>query len=484
MAKFVLAGKADCPKYAKAELLADELQHSLPNFRVHKISILPDKWKEWLESTCKTNGWKHEDSPVVWRELVDQGGKGSLLGGLSDFVKHCQDYYGITSDVPTDLMLRVAAENLETKMSLITDEQHRLSLVQPFHIWITGALSLTCQMLIPHLLSVEVFPGITAINLHLLDLEGTKEEMQELQMDVEDLALSTLHQVTVHTGLEQAFQDANVILLLDDFSAQTEDGSDGEKQRRAKATSDRYREYGQLVDERASRQVKVIVSGELSVNLRCLLLAENACSIHGGQFVATATQLEDEARAVIAKEMRVRPSDVTDVFVWGNISGAFFTDLQRAKVFNYRGAVTGPPSFSQPVLELLHDRKWLETDFQQQVHCHRIAVASKSSRPAAVSATNGILRVLKAWCGASGPDEILSVGVLCSGLYGLPDGVVLSVPVRFTDGKWSVLFDVAVDDKLKEKLELYANELLQVCYSTEKNKTQMPQSTLSGMNCN
>uniref|UniRef100_A0A3Q3BAM6 Malate dehydrogenase 1B, NAD (soluble) n=1 Tax=Kryptolebias marmoratus TaxID=37003 RepID=A0A3Q3BAM6_KRYMA len=450
MAKFVLAGKADCPKYAKAELLADELQHSLPNFRVHKISILPDKWKEWLESTCKTNGWKHEDSPVVWRELVDQGGKGSLLGGLSDFVKHCQDYYGITSDVPTDLMLRVAAENLETKMSLITDEQHRLSLVQPFHIWITG---LTCQMLIPHLLSVEVFPGITAINLHLLDLEGTKEEMQELQMDVEDLALSTLHQVTVHTGLEQAFQDANVILLLDDFSAQTEDGSDGEKQRRAKATSDRYREYGQLVDERASRQVKVIVSGELSVNLRCLLLAENACSIHGGQFVATATQLEDEARAVIAKEMRVRPSDVTDVFVWGNISGAFFTDLQRAKVFNYRGAVTGPPSFSQPVLELLHDRSDASNMHTPNLTFVKIGLFKTYFNP-------------------------------LPGLYGLPDGVVLSVPVRFTDGKWSVLFDVAVDDKLKEKLELYANELLQVCYSTEKNKTQMPQSTLSGMNCN
>lgn len=40
-----MAGRTDCPVYAKAELLADRLQCCLPNFRVHKISILPDEWK-------------------------------------------------------------------------------------------------------------------------------------------------------------------------------------------------------------------------------------------------------------------------------------------------------------------------------------------------------------------------------------------------------------------------------------------------------
>lgn len=44
----------------------------------------------WLEATCKRNGWKHEVSPLVWRELVDQGGKGMLLGDFSDFMEHCQ----------------------------------------------------------------------------------------------------------------------------------------------------------------------------------------------------------------------------------------------------------------------------------------------------------------------------------------------------------------------------------------------------------
>ncbi|XP_037552673.1 putative malate dehydrogenase 1B [Nematolebias whitei] len=404
MAKFVLAGKADCPNYARAELLADELQRSLPDFRVHKIRILPEEWKGWLESTCERNGWKHDDSPLVWRELVYRGGKGMLLGGLGDFLKHCQDYYGVTSDMPAELAQRIAAENLAEQMGLSADEQLPLSLFQRLHVWITGALSPTGHILIPHLLSAEAFPKVPAVVLHLLDLEGDEEEMQALRMDVEDLALGVLHQVTVHTDLERAFQEADVVLLLDDFSSQTESDEEEEE------VSGRYGTYGQLIDERAGKRVKVIVSGESS-NLRCSLLAGNARSIDGSRFVATATQLEDEARAIIAKEMGVRPSDVKDVFVWGNIRGVFFIDVQRAKVFNHRGAVTGPPFFSQSLLELSPGRKWSEADFLQQLRGHRLAVASKTGRPAAMSAANGILRVLKAWCGASGPDDILSAGV-------------------------------------------------------------------------
>uniref|UniRef100_UPI003AB0543D putative malate dehydrogenase 1B n=1 Tax=Centroberyx gerrardi TaxID=166262 RepID=UPI003AB0543D len=465
MAKFVLAGKADCPYYAKAELLADLLQGSLPNFRIHKISIHPDEWKEWLEATCKTNGWKHEQSPLIWRELVDRGGRGMILGGFSDFLEHCQDYYSIMSDMPTDMMLKIAAENLETKKNLIAEEQHQLNLIQPLHIWISGALNPTCHILIPSLVSSELFPQVSTISLHLLDLEGDEEGMQGLRMETEDLALPLLHQVTVHTDLEQAFQEADVILLLDerwaDDSDRENEEEEEEKKRQVRRLSARYRDYGRLIDERANKEVKLLVAGDSFVNLRCSLLLDSARSIDSRRFVTMATQLEYEARAVIAKKLKVRTSDITDVIVWGNISGSFYVDLQRAQVFNYDGAIKGPASFSQPVLEMLYDRKWLETDFQDLVSCQRAAVASKTGRAAAVSAANGILTVLKAWNGISSPDEVLSLGVLCPDQYNLPDGTVFSIPVTFKEGKWSALFDATIGDELRERLRLSADELRQ-----------------------
>ncbi|AWO95763.1 putative malate dehydrogenase 1B [Scophthalmus maximus] len=468
MAKFVLAGKTDCPYYAKAELLADTLQHSLPNFKIHKISILPDEWEEWLEAICKRNGWKHEESPLVWRDLVDQGGKGMLLGGLCDFIEHCQDYYNITSDMPTDVMLSIAAENLETKMNLIVEEQLRASLFKPLHIWISSALSPTCEILIPNLFSAEVFRCV-AISLHLLDLKADKEGMQGLKMEVEDLALPLLHQVSIHTDLEHAFREADVILLLEeqwsgDDDAENE-GEQEQKKKQVKEISDRYTEYGRLINTRANKEVKVIVSGDSFVNLRCSLLTDNASFIDSDQFVAMATQLENEARAIIAKELRVKTSDVTDVIVWGNISGSFYIDLQRTKVFNFNGAIKGPAFFSQSLSKIVHDRKWFETSFQDLVRCQRAAVASKTCQAAAMSAANGILTILKAWNGTCSPDEVFSLGVVCPGRniangdYDFPDGIVLSVPVAFTDCKWSVLFDVAVGEELKERLQLSAREL-------------------------
>ena len=38
MAMFVIAGRADCPRFSRAEMLADQLAASMPHFRVHKAS--------------------------------------------------------------------------------------------------------------------------------------------------------------------------------------------------------------------------------------------------------------------------------------------------------------------------------------------------------------------------------------------------------------------------------------------------------------
>ena len=39
-----IAGKADCPYYAKVELLGDTLAKNLPDFNLHKIVLQPNEW--------------------------------------------------------------------------------------------------------------------------------------------------------------------------------------------------------------------------------------------------------------------------------------------------------------------------------------------------------------------------------------------------------------------------------------------------------
>lgn len=115
--------------------------------------------------------------------------------------------------------------------------------------------------------------------------------------------------MTIHTDLEHAFLQADVILLLDEWwSDHSHAGSEEEEKKKVKEVSLRYREYGQLIDARANKDVKVIVTGDSLVNLRCSLLVESAHFVDSCQFVTMATQLENEARAILAKKLRVRAS--------------------------------------------------------------------------------------------------------------------------------------------------------------------------------
>ncbi|XP_063068674.1 putative malate dehydrogenase 1B isoform X2 [Engraulis encrasicolus] len=363
MARFVLAGKADCPHYAKAELLADSLHRKLPDFRIHKICVHPTEWNKWLENTCGSNGWKHEQSPLVWRELVDRGGKGMFLGGYSDFMEHIQGYYGITSDVKTDLMLEIAEENLQTKNLCMQEEALRRSQC-PLHVWISSALHPTCYSLIPRLLSPEVFPSDPLISLHLLDPAGGDEDLYTLRQEAEDLSSPKLHSITIHSHLDDCvFKQARIIIFLDDWQhgEEEEEEAAGEAvahmdQAALRKMAAQYRHYGKLINSRADKSVRVMVAGDSFVNLKCSLLLESAPSVDSSHFVAMGTQLECEARAQIGKKLGVKTADVTDVFIWGNISGHFCMDFQRTRVFRYEGAISGPASFSLPLLEMAYNR--------------------------------------------------------------------------------------------------------------------------------
>lgn len=172
---------------------------------------------------------------------------------------------------------------------------------------ISSALSPKCLFLIPNLLSGEALPGVSLISLHLLDLDGSEEDLQQLKRDTEELAFPRLHQVIVSSDVQRAFQKVDIVILLDDAPSESGGEEDVEK-RKLRRISERYREYGHMINEGASKEVKVIVAPDSYANLACSLLLENAPTVDSSRFVAVSTQLENEARAVIAKKLDIKTS--------------------------------------------------------------------------------------------------------------------------------------------------------------------------------
>lgn len=132
-------------------------------------------------------------------------------------------------------------------------------------------------------------------------MDGSVEALDELRMEAEDLACSRIHQVSVHTCLDQAFLHAHVVVLLDELDQEEE-----EEQTLLRKTVERFQRYGQLMEAGAHKDVRVIVAGNSFVNLKVSVLLESAPSLDSSRFIGIATQLENEARAQIAQKLQVK----------------------------------------------------------------------------------------------------------------------------------------------------------------------------------
>ncbi|NXI50031.1 MDHC protein, partial [Chloroceryle aenea] len=454
MARLVLAGKANCPQYAKAELLADYLQTNLPDFRVHKITQHPDKWEQWLHDICEMNRWEHKQSPIIWRELLDRGGKGLLLGGLNEFLEYVQHYYGITSMMLTEEMLDIAEENLHTHIEIEKEEEETKSLIKPLQIWITSASTPICYQLIPLLASGQVFGMTTKISIHLLDTDQFKEVLCGVVMEAEDMAFPVLHSISEHTKMDEAFIKADIIILLDDVLLNCE----------VQPLENYIREVGEicevyapLIEKNAQSEVRVISSGKTFVNLKAMMIMTHGPSIKPENVIAVATPWESAAKAMLARKLSMNVEGVKDVIVWGNITGCKYIDLSHAKLYGCESAIWGPADFPHPVLNVIYDSEWIHSELLSA----QSSLSSRICQCVGMLPAHAIATVLRYWYHGSPPGEVVSVGILSKGQFCVPEGIIFSMPVRFQNGNWEVMTELDINETTQEVLGRLAHELIQ-----------------------
>ncbi|NXS53555.1 MDHC protein, partial [Brachypteracias leptosomus] len=450
----VFTGKANCPDYAKAELLADYLQANLPDFRVHKITQHPDKWEQWLHDICEMNGWEHKQSPIVWRELLDRGGKGLLLGGVNEFLDYTQHYYGITSVKLTEEMLGIAEENLQAHIEIEKEGEETKSLIKPLQIWITSASAPICYQLIPLLANGEVFGMTTEISIHLLDTEQFKEVLCGIVMEAEDMAFPLLHSISEHTEVDEAFIRADIIIVLDDVLLNCEVQS---LEDYIREVSEICRVYAPLIEKNAKSGARIISSGKTFVNLKAMMIMTYGPSIKPENVIAIATSWESAAKAMLARKLSTNAAGIKDVIVWGNITGHKYIDLSHAKLYGYDCAIWGPADFSHPLLNMIYDSEWIDSEFLSA----QSSLSSRIRHCVGMLPAHAIATILRYWYHVSPPGEIVSVGILTKGQFCLPEEIVFSMPVRFQNGNWEVVTELEINEKTQEVLGRIAHELTQ-----------------------
>lgn len=455
MAKFVIAGSANCPYYARAELLADNLQTNLPDFRIHKIVKHPDDWEIWLSETCKKNGWSHTHSPLIWRELIDRGGKGVLIGGSNEFQEYAIGYYGITSDMLSSDMTTVGSENMETHVLVTEEEEYKQSLSKPLHMCITNASSVTAYHMLHEIASGEVLGEDTELSLHLLVDEEEYDVAQGVKLEAIDMACPLLREICVATNPMEAINRASLIVILDDLS-QKETESWEEWIKRCAA---HYMNYGSIINKWASSDCRIVVAGNGAVNLGAYMIKQEAKHIPRQNIVVPSRLLENRAKSSVARRINVNSSGVIDIIVWGNNGGTTHLDVSRGRVHGCEGAIWGPPFYSRPVEDMVHDNKWLQTEYRELLKSHKDMVEGSLQHSAASSEAHSIVATISDWWNGSKEGQIFSMGVVSEGWYQVPEGLFFSFPVRFQKGSWRLVQDLNVTDELREELSKIVDEL-------------------------
>lgn len=175
-----------------------------------------EEWPSWSSELCSQNGWKHRSgSPLVWRELVDRGGKGLYLGGLTEFEHYAQHYYHIVPDTSRELEEAIAKENMDTFSSLKL-EQENAPKVHPVRVCVTNASSLLAYQLLLQLATGKVFGEKKAISIHLYDHnDENQDQLEGVALELFDLASPILHEVRVTRTVREAVDSVSMAFILD-----------------------------------------------------------------------------------------------------------------------------------------------------------------------------------------------------------------------------------------------------------------------------
>uniref|UniRef100_H2Z4K0 Malate dehydrogenase, cytoplasmic n=1 Tax=Ciona savignyi TaxID=51511 RepID=H2Z4K0_CIOSA len=391
------------------------------------------------------------------------------MGGFNEFMEYAECYYGVTSNMMTDLMLKIKAENVSTKAMDIEKEKEFQSLSKPIHICIVNGTNPVAYHLIPHLANGKIFGSEVEISIRLLDKPTAQVSLQGIQMEIEDLAYPLVRKIEVYENSRAAFQNASVIIFLE-----TDAKDELTHLELLLQNHETYKRYAEEINEVALSNVKIILSGSGTVNFNSHVLVEYGKNINKQNIVAMSKLQERRAQASLARKMQVSTAGVTNVVVWGNCANnapksSYYIDVISAVVRKYDGAIWGPDWYSRALSELVYDKKWLTGDFVEEHATHNSELMNGLRHHSSLSEAASLSCLLHDWIQGVESENVYSLGVESEGWYGV-SGCVFSMPVRFKDGSYQVVWDLELSDETKEKIKKIEVELkkdLRVAFKVE-----------------
>jgi len=293
--------------------------------------------------------------------------------------------------------------------------------------------------------------GDIPIHLRLLDIPPMASKQEGVAMELRDGAFPLVKSITTTTDYKTAFEGVDIALLI----GARPRGKGMVRADLLKANAKIFEGQGKALNDYASRNVKVIVVGN-PANTNAMITAKYAPDIPKENIVAMTRLDQSRALSLLASRTGLDVSQIKNVAIWGNHSKTQYPDVNNAVVMDYP-----QEGLTTPVRAVVNDDIWLNNEFIRRIQYRGKEIIDARGASSAASAANAAVDAMRSWILGTSPGEWVSMAIPSDGSYGIPQGIVYSMPCICKNGTYQVVHGLKLDDFSREKMRLTAEELLE-----------------------
>jgi malate dehydrogenase len=313
----------------------------------------------------------------------------------------------------------------------------------PLNVAVSGAAGRVAYGLVFRIAAGELFGPHQPVALRLLDVDGAIELLTAIQLELLDCAFPLLTSLQLTTHADEAFADADWIIML---ASSGRLAWDAPRLDLVRANAPLYVEHGQVINRVAARARMLVVAEPCNTN--CLIALHQAPNVPREHWFALNRLARMRATALIAEKAGVAVSQVNRVTVWGNLSEHIFVDFHNTFIGD------------RPAHQVILDRDWPRKVLEPAVARRESEVFRLRGSTPAATAVQAILGTIRSITNPTPFGRRFGAAVCTNGSYGVPYGLVFGLPLRTEDGRsWSVVDGLYLDDYANSRLQQNIDEL-------------------------
>jgi malate dehydrogenase len=312
---------------------------------------------------------------------------------------------------------------------------------KPMRIAVTGAAGQIGYSLIFRIASGGLLGGQQPIILQLLEIAAAIPALEGVVMELDDCAFPLLRGVVQTDDPRLAFRDADIAFLVGSRPRT----ADIERRDLLQANASIFRTQGRVLNEVASRDVKVLVVGN-PANTNCYVAMKCAPDLPARNFTSMMRLDHNRALSQIARRAGKAAGEVERVIVWGNHSPTMYPD--------YRFATANGVS----IKGVIADEPWYRDVLMPTVAKRGTAIIVARGLSSAASAANAAIDHVRDWLlGTNG--KWVTMGIPSDGSYGIPKELIYGFPVTCSGGEYRLVQGLTIDHFSRERMDLSLKEL-------------------------